>query len=114
SRNAVEFSIYSQSRHWGERGNSSKGALRPFRVEFRPCAGAVKLERAGIAGGVGALEDPVLPGGQAAENPGLHRFRPDETQVGFEPGQRVGGEARALLEHQADFLVPIDLVISEG
>src|SRR5437868_1794129 len=42
-------------------GNSSNS----FGIEHRPLPGAVALERALLADRVGALEDPVLPGGQA-------------------------------------------------
>ena len=85
-----------------------------FGVEVRPHAGAVAFQRAGFADRVGALEDPVLPGGQAAEDAGFHRFGAGEAQVGLQPGQRVGGERGAFLQDQPDLVVPVDVVIGEG
>src|SRR5215203_1952896 len=70
-------------------------------------AAAVELERALAADRVGALEDPVLPGAEAAENLGLHRLRPGEAQICFHAGQRVRRETRALLEHDPQLVVPV-------
>src|SRR5262252_6411153 len=47
-------------------------ASHPPRIEHRLLAGAVALERALLADRVGALEDPVLPGGEAGEDFRLH------------------------------------------
>src|SRR5438094_920261 len=66
------------------------------------------------AGRVGTLEDPVLPQAEPAENAGLHRFRPGEAQIGFEPGEGIGRKARPLLEREADLVVPIDLIVARG
>src|SRR5262245_61112680 len=74
----------------------------PARVEHRLLAGAVALERALLADGVGALENPVLPSGEAGEDFRFHGLRAAEAQIGFEPGQAVGGKARALLQKHAD------------
>src|SRR5438067_2001658 len=53
--------------------------LRPAHVEVGSHAGlAVERQRALLADGVGPLEDPVLPGGEAAEDLGLHRLRAGE------------------------------------
>src|SRR5262249_42166728 len=87
--------------------------LHPLGVEHRLLPGAVAPERALIAARVGALEDPVLPGGEAREDLGFHRFRAAEAQIGLEPGERIGGEARALLEKHA-YLVPVDVIEREG
>src|SRR6185437_8480268 len=67
-------------------------------VERRLLAGAVAFERALVADGVGALEDPVLPGGEPGEDFRFHGLRPGEAQVGFHAGETVGREAGALLE----------------
>src|SRR5216684_3795867 len=91
---------------------SPLSALHPLRIEARAQAGAVAFQGALVAGGVGALEDPVLPGAEPAENPRLHRFRAGEAEIGFEPGQRVRRKARPLLERETDFVVPINLVIA--
>src|SRR3954462_14334420 len=45
-------------------------------VEFRPSLLAVDLQCAFFTDGVGALEDPVLPRGQPAEDLRLHGLRP--------------------------------------
>src|SRR5215813_15173313 len=86
----------------------------PACIEYRLLAGAVALERALLADGVGALENPVLPGGEAGEDFRLHGLRAAEAQVGLEPGEPVGGEARALLQEHADLVLPVDVVEREG
>src|SRR5262249_51698750 len=78
-------------------------------VGTRLLAGAVAFQRALVADRVRALEDPVLPGGEPGEDLRLHRFRPAEAQVRFHRGERVGGEARALLEKDADLVLPVDV-----
>src|SRR4051812_5077889 len=51
-------------------------SLGPAEVEVGAGAAlAVEGERALLTGGAGADEDPVLPGGEAAEDLGLHRLR---------------------------------------
>src|ERR1700686_5120267 len=85
--------------------------LHPLRVEARPETGAVALQGALLARGVRALKNPVLPDAEPAENPRLHRLRAGKAQIGFEPGQRAPRKARPLLEREADFVVPINLVI---
>src|SRR5262249_38772461 len=86
----------------------------PARVEGRLLAGAVALERALFADGVGALENPVLPGGEAGEDFRFHGLGAAEAQIGFEPGEAVGGKARALLQKHADLVLPVDVVEGEG
>src|SRR5271163_1410199 len=89
---------------------AGEGALDPAPVEFAASAGAVALQRAALADGVRTLEDPVLPGREAAEDAGFHRLRPGEAKVRLHSGHRVGREARALLEEDAHFILPIDVV----
>src|SRR5919202_2288570 len=86
----------------------------PVAIEARLHAGAVAFERAVLADGVRALEDPVLPGRQAAEDLGLHGLGAGEAQIGLHGRQGVGREARALFEHDADLVVPIHVVEREG
>src|SRR6516162_10500368 len=86
----------------------------PARIEYRLLAGAVALERALLADGVGALENPVLPRGEAGEDFRFHGLRAAEAQIGFEPGQAVGGKACALLQKHADLVLPVDVVEREG
>src|SRR5271163_1342962 len=93
---------------------AGEGALDPAPVEFAARAGAVALQRAAVADGVGTLEDPVLPGREAAEDSGFHRFRPGEAKVRLHAGHRVGREAGALLEEDAHFVFPIQVVEDEG
>src|SRR2546430_8772377 len=82
----------------------------PARVERRLLAGAVALERALFADGVGALENPVLPRGEASEDFRFHGLGAAEAQIGFEPRQAVGGKACALLQKHADLVLPVDVV----
>src|SRR5262249_56711616 len=56
--------------------------LHPLGVEHRLLPGAVAPERALIADRVGALEDPVLPRGEAPAPPGFHRFRAPPPPLG--------------------------------
>src|SRR5262245_3549237 len=85
-------------------------ALHPFPVEPRLAAAAVDLERAVLTDRVGPAEDPVLPCREAPVDAGLHRLAPADAQVRLHAGQRVGREARALLEREAHFVVPVDVV----
>src|SRR5262245_31958380 len=96
------------------RGDDSEQASHPPRIERRLLAGAVAPERALLADRVGALEDPVLPGGEAGEDLRLHGFGAAEAQIGLEPGEAVGREARALLQEHADLVLPVDVVEREG
>src|SRR5690242_21061848 len=86
----------------------------PLRVEHRLLAGAVAPQRARIADRVRPLEDPVLPGGEARKNLRFHRLRPGEAQVRLQAGEGIGGKARALLEEDADLVLPVDVVEREG
>src|SRR5258706_49057 len=51
---------------------------RPTPIELRPLRLPIERERAALADGVGALEDPILPGGEAAEDLRLKRLRAAE------------------------------------
>src|SRR3569833_4233823 len=60
-------------------GASPRGAAtrpgedsNPLQVEHRSLAGAVSAQRTLFADGVGALEYPVLPGGEPGEDFGLY------------------------------------------
>src|SRR6266511_4646100 len=89
-------------------------ALHPLPVEARTLAGAEAAQRAVLAGGVGTLEDPVLPGGEPAEDLGLHRLRPAAAQVGLHARERVRRQARPLLDRQAHLVLEVDLVVDKG
>src|SRR5215475_8563485 len=82
----------------------------PLRVVVRLLAGAVAAQRAFLADRIGALEDPVLPGGQPRKDFRFHGLGPPKAQVGLEPGQSVRREARTFLEEHAHLVVPVDIV----
>src|ERR1700739_1859274 len=86
----------------------------PVRVEARPLAGAIDLQRALLTDRVGTLENPVLPRGQAREDPRVKGFSTIEAQIGFHPGQRIGTHRDTLLDGDACFVVPIDIVRVAG
>src|SRR3954447_9557703 len=91
-------------------GAKRRAASDPRAVELGAPAGAEAAQRAVRTGRVGTVEDPVLPGGQAAEDLRLERLRPGEPVVGFQAGERVGAEGRPLLDGEADLLRPVDVV----
>src|SRR5439155_20700032 len=93
---------------------SGGGDSNPLRVEHRLLAGAVAAQRALIADRVRPLEDPVLPGGEACEDFRFHGLGSAEPQVRFETGERVCRKTRALLEEDADLVLPVDVVEREG
>src|SRR5262245_27603652 len=86
---------------------------RATSVERRADAGPVAAQGALGADGVGALEDPVLPRREPSEDLRLHRLGAGEAEAGLHTGERVGGEAVALLEHQPHLFVPVDVVRGE-
>src|SRR5262245_20994076 len=86
----------------------------PVLVEGGRDAAAVKLQCALLADGVGALANPVLPRRQLAEDFRFHRLWTGEPQVRFHAGHRVWREARSLLEHHAQLIVPVEILVSRG
>src|SRR5580700_9269238 len=100
----------------GSAARHQRAALRPGqesnprRIELRLLAGAVAAQRALLADRIGALEDPVLPGGETGENLGFHGFGSDEAQVRFHAGETIGRETGAFLEEHPDLVIPIDVV----
>src|SRR6516165_6025145 len=68
---------------------TGQSELHALEIECGLVALAEDLQGALLADGVGALEDPVLPGGQAAEDAGDHVFGAVEAQVGLHAGQRI-------------------------
>src|SRR5215218_9236308 len=83
---------------------------RSFVIELRLRRLAVVRERPLRADGVGALENPVLPGREPAVNLGVERLGAGEAQGRLHAGQRVGGERGTLLDGDADFVLPIEVV----
>src|SRR6478609_1325399 len=86
----------------------------PFPVEFRFGAGPVDLERSLLADRVRPLEDPVLPRRQTPEDARRHGFRAAEAQARFHAGEGVRAEARALLDGDAQLVLPVDVVWRRG
>src|SRR5690606_15914388 len=82
----------------------------PRPVEAGAFGLSVQGQGAALAGGVGAGEDPVLPGGQPAEDLGLQGLGAGEAQRGLHAGQRVGRERGALLAGDAQLVLEVDLV----
>src|SRR5690349_16789619 len=93
---------------------SPVGALYPVPVELRLRAASVYLERAMLADRVGSAEDPVLPRAQPAVYARFHALLAGKAEIRFHAGERIGREARALLERDAHLVVPIELVRREG
>ena len=67
-------------------------------------------QRAAFSDSVGALEDPVLPGGQATVNFGFGGFYTAETEILLHPGQCIGREADPFFDCNADLVFPIDVI----
>src|SRR6516165_2258352 len=85
-----------------------------LRIELRLDAAAVARQRTLGARRVWALKDPVLPGAQPAEDLGFHGLWAGKAQVCLHAGQAVRREARALLEKDAHFVMPIDVIEGGG
>src|ERR1700753_1522940 len=83
-------------------------------VELRLRRLAVVCQRTVRADGVGALENPVLPGGQTPVDFRVGRLRPGETQRSFHARERVWRERRAFLDGDANLVVPVEVVRREG
>src|SRR5205814_811852 len=83
-------------------------------IESRLRSAAVHLQRAMLAHRVRPGENPVLPGAESAEDARLHAFPAREAEIRFHTGERIGREARALLDRDAHFIVPIEIVGREG
>src|SRR5439155_18877057 len=89
-----------------ERGSRSSAVV----VELGAVGRAVALQGAALADGVRALEDPVLPRTETPEDLRLHRLGPGVAQVLFHPCERIGRERDALLDREAQLVVPVDRV----
>src|SRR5437899_2021668 len=85
-------------------------SLDPIPVELGLVAFAVDLQGTLFADGVGALEDPVLPGGEPAEDTGEHVFGSVEAQVGLHAREGVRRHGHALLDGDTYFVGPVDVV----
>src|SRR5947208_1316506 len=86
----------------------------PRHIELRLLAGAVAAQRALLSNRIGALEDPVLPGGEAGKDFRFHGLRTGEAQIRLHAGEAVGRKGSALLEEHAHLVVPVDVVEREG
>src|SRR6476661_2925319 len=94
--------------------HAARPSSHPLRIEHGLLARAVAAQCALFADGVGALEDPVLPGREPGKDLRFHGFRPAEAKVRLQAGEAVWREARALLEEDADLVLPVDVVEREG
>src|SRR2546430_17098755 len=83
-------------------------------VELGLLARPKQLEGSVLADRVRPAEDPVLPGGEPAENTRRHALAAAEAQILFEARQRIGRERGALLDGDAQLIVPVDLVRGSG
>src|SRR5262249_24156788 len=79
-------------------------------IEIAALAAAVHGKRALRPDRVRALEDPVLPGREAAEDLALERLGAAEAQRGFHARERVRRERGARLERLSHFVLPVDVV----
>ena len=71
-------------------GNGGGDIVDSVVYEGGALAGSIAFQGAFLADGVGALEDPVLPGGEPGEDLGLHRLRAGKAEVRFHAGHSVG------------------------
>src|SRR3979411_2050866 len=88
--------------------------LHPLVVENGFLTGAVATQGTFFTRGVGPYEDPVLPGGEPAEDLGLTRLGADEPVIGCHPGERVRAERGPPLDDDADLVLPIEVVRRVG
>src|SRR5260370_7669930 len=79
-------------------------------VESSLVAASEDFQRAGLSHRIGPDEDPVLPGGEPAENACFQRLARPESQARFHSRQRVRGETGALLDGEADLTVPVERI----
>src|SRR4051812_10339524 len=91
-------------------GQTSINFLNALPVELRLRASSVNLQCALLAHRVWTLEDPVLPSRQTTEDARQHGLGAGEAQARFHAGEGVGREARAFLNGEADFLIPVDVI----
>src|SRR3954468_6869906 len=99
---------------WGSDQDSWMDSLNAFPIELGLRAGPVNLQGALLADRVRAVEDPVLPRREAAEDAGEHGLRAGEAQARLHAGKRIGRKARALLDGEADLVFPVELVRRRG
>src|SRR5580692_6730687 len=83
-------------------------------VVVRPLAGPVTAQRPVRSRGIGPLENPVLPGGEPAENLRLAGLRAGKAEIGLHAGQRVRREAGPFLDHEPYLVGPVEVVRGLG
>src|ERR1044071_7107528 len=86
----------------------------PLVVELRLRGLAVVRQGALRADGVGALENPVLPGREAAENLRVKILGAGESEARLHARERVGRERGALFDGDAYLVLPVQVVGREG
>src|SRR5712692_8830123 len=88
--------------------------LNSFPVEFYRRSRSVYFQRSAGADGVWADENPVLPGGEAAEDSCLKRLPRSKAQICFEPRQGIGRLRRPRFDGLADFVFPVEIIRCGG
>src|SRR5712692_10599587 len=88
--------------------------LDSFPVEFHRRACAIYLQRSAGADSVRADEDPVLPGGEPAEDSRLKRFTRSKAQIRFEPREGIGRLRGTRLDGLTDFVFPVEIIRCGG
>src|SRR4030095_11637910 len=83
--------------------------LGPLPIVLGAFGAPVEREGAALAHRVRSLENPVLPGREPAEYLGLERLGAGEAQARLHARQRVGREARALLDREPDLVLPVEV-----
>src|SRR5439155_18120066 len=78
------------------------------------CTAPINFQGTLFTDSVRAVEDPVLPRGQAPEDAREHGLGPGEAQARLHRGERVGREARTLLDRESDLFFPVDVVRRSG
>src|SRR5262245_31006091 len=103
-------------RYWeSSRQKSWRGlSLRSFEIKLRPRLRSVRREGALFADRVRPLKDPVLPGGEPAEDLRFHRFGAGKSEIGFHAGERIRRECRTSFDGESNLVVPVELVRHEG
>ena len=85
-------------------------AITLFPIESRLGPGAEQLERAVFAHGIGANENPVLPGRETSEDFRLQGLAPANRRFASRPVNASGDSAGALLDRESNLVFPVEFV----
>src|SRR5262249_2187663 len=103
-----------ERRCWGSARCSRCPPSHSPPVEFAALTRAVDAQRTLLPHGVGALEDPVLPGRETAEDLALERLRPPKAARGPHARQGIGREGPRRLDADGALALPVDVGGGEG